>query len=253
MLGNTAKTLSVCMLVLSVIGCGPSIYTKVRFEYSTLDSSKAIQADGGITVERVSQNPVQPPEIFFANVQKCDPQTGRLIVEPQVLGGPQPVMEKVSILPEGCMLEKINITNKTGHVVRLNTAVISAFDPANNSFPMLTKEEISAKLFSSLGLCNTNTGAQLVNQLNMVKLLDKNTELLPDRTETKYLIYQPQSLQLPGVWKLTLYDVPVETSPAGQVTKTVNFSLESVCKQFKDTYKQEPFKKPVLTGTEEVK
>jgi hypothetical protein len=77
-------------------------------------------------------------------------------------------MKKELALPKGAMIEKIAITNNTGHVVRLNTTVIAAFDPAGNQYDMLSKQEIASYLMQERPCPNTR---QLANQLNLVKFI----------------------------------------------------------------------------------
>jgi hypothetical protein len=148
-------------------------------------------------------------------------------------------------------LEKIGITNNTGHIIRLNSTVITGFDPADNQYNTLSKEEIASYLNQQRPCPSTQ---QLVNQLNLVKLISKNTELLPNRTTTGYVLYKPLDVKIPGVWKLSFYEIPVETNSAGIPTKTVNFEFKSLCKKYEDTYRQDsPFAKPVVISTKEIK
>ncbi len=233
-------------LIAVIVGCGPTTFTRVRVDFQQYDKNEDKQTREGITIERHDLKEA-PPE-FYANVQVCDPDTGRLRFDFY----DKPIMEKTLVVPRGVMIDKISITNKTGHIVRLNSTIIAVFDPADNQFNMLDKQEIFSYLIQERLCPNTRQTRQLQNQLNIIKLIDRNTELLPNRTTTGYLMYKPHDTNIPGIWKLSFYELPVETNAAGAVTKTVNFDFRSVLKKYIDTYKQEnAFAKPVKVSTEE--
>lgn len=219
-------------LIVSVmlIGCGPTTFTRVRFSQEPYSPSENKQTKEDITIE-IKNLDSFPPE-FIANIQKCDTTDGKLYVD----SNGEPVMEKTIALPKSSTLQKISITNKTGHIVRLNSTVIAAFDPADNQYDTLSKQEIASYLMQERPCPNTQ---RLINQLNLVKIINRNTELLPNRTLTGYLVYKPHDPNLPGIWKLSFYEVPVETDAAGKVTKTVNFDFRRVVKKHIDTYKRD--------------
>ncbi|MFV9645594.1 MAG: hypothetical protein ACNYWU_07230 [Desulfobacterales bacterium] len=237
--------LLMAVLVSLLVGCGgPTTFTRIRSGFEPFAGDENKKTDSGITIERYDLNEI-PPE-FYATVQDCDPKDGKLYVNNRR----EPVMKKQIALPNHSMVEKIAITNNTGHVVRLNSTVITAFDPADNRYDTLSKEEIASYLQQERPCPNT---PQLANQLNLVKLISRNTELLPNRTTTGYLVYKPHDTSMPGVWKLSFYELPVEANAAGIPTKTVNFDFRSVCKKYEDTYRREStFATPVKISTKEI-
>jgi hypothetical protein len=234
------------LLVCLLAGCGTSTFTRTRLEFSPLNDGGNKQTKNKITFERHDVKTI-PPE-FIATIPECDGRTGEIKLDPI---SKKPYTTKITALPSGSMLEKISITNNTGHVVRLNSAVISAFDPADNQYQMLSKDEILSYLYQQFPCPPSQSG--LANQVRLYRLIDRNTELLPNRTTTGYLVYKPADVTMPGVWKLAIYDLPVETNAAGTVVKTLNFELKSVAKMYKDTYTQEFLKPPVKISTVEVK
>jgi len=230
--------------LIALIGCGPTTFTKEKFRYQSYDKNENKQIKEGITIENI---PIEstPPEMI-ANVQDCDPSDGKLYVDSRG----EPVMKKRIILPKNAMFYKIAITNNTGHVVRLNSTVIALFDPADNQFDSLSKNQLSAYLMQERPCPNTN---QLINQLNLIKLIGRNTELLPNRTTTGYVIFKPHNLKIPGVWKLSFYELPVETNAAGVVSKTVNFDFRTILKKYIVTYQRDnPLADAVEISTKEV-
>ena len=232
----------------TAFGPEPAIttFTRTRIELSPLNNKGNIQTQDKITFERHTIKDI-PPE-FIATIPECDKTTGSIKIDPI---NNRPYTKQTRALPSGSFLEKISITNNTGHVVRLNSAVISAFDPADNQYQMLSKDEILSYLYQQFPCPPSQSG--LANQVRLYRLIDRNTELLPNRTTTGYLVYLPVDGTMPGVWKLTIYDLPVKTNEAGAVVKTVNFELKSVAKVYKDTYTQEFLKPPVKISTVEVK
>jgi len=236
--------LCITVVLTALVGCGPTTFkqTRIAFEPYANDGNK--KTDSGITIERYNLTEI-PPE-FYTTIQSCDPTDGKLYVDSYR----KPIMERELALPKGTRIEKIAITNTTGHIVRLNTTVIAVFDPADNQYNTLSKEEIASYLMQERPCPNTN---QLVKQLNLVKLISRNTELLPNRTTIGYLVYKPYDLSIPGIWKLSFYELPVETNTAGIPTKTVNFEFKNLCKKYIDTYRRESaFATPVKISTEEI-
>ena len=234
----------VVCLAFILVGCGPTTFTRTRIAFEPYAQDENKKTDFGITIERYDLDKI--PAEFYTTIQDCNPANGKLYIDSYG----EPVMKKELALPKNAMVEKIAITNNTGHVVRLNTTVITAFDPADNQYNTLSKQEIASYLMQERPCPNTK---QLANQLNLVKLIDRNTELLPNRTTTGYLVYKPYDPSIPGVWKLSFYELPVETNAAGIPTKTVNFNFRSVCKKYTDTYRREnAFATPLKISTEEL-
>ncbi|KAF0152904.1 MAG: hypothetical protein FD143_832 [Ignavibacteria bacterium] len=225
------------------VGCGASTYTSERYELAPYSSEESKQTKDNITIERVPLNEI--PEEFKALVQGCN-ASGQLLVK----SGNEPHMVYEYALPRGGYLEKLHITNNTGHVIRLNNSVIVAFDPANNQYPIKTKEEIKALLQQERPCPSTS---QLESRITTLKFFERNTELLPNMTTTGYIYYKPQDWRIPGTWKLSIFDFPVETEASGVVKKAITFEMRSVVKKYIDTYKVEFMKQPEKVSSEEVK
>ncbi|MHB1685950.1 MAG: hypothetical protein ACYCVH_01010 [Ignavibacteriaceae bacterium] len=230
-------------LLFGFVGCGASTYTTDRYEFSPYSPTESKQTKENITIERVDLKKM-PAELTMV-VQGCN-ASGQLLVN----NLNQPYMVDEYIVPKNGLLEKLLITNNTNHVIRFNNTVMVAFDPAGNQYPIMSKDEIKAQLQQERPCPSTN---QLINKLNTIKFFDRNTELLPNMTTAGFIYYMPQDMRIPGTWKLTIYDFPVETDASGVVKKTIAFDFRSVEKKFKDTYKKEFLGQPERISTEEVK
>ena len=224
------------------IGCSGS-YIADRYEFSPYSPTESKQTKENITIERVDLKEI-PAELKMV-VQGCN-ASGQLLVD----GEQKPYMVDEFILPKNGLVEKLLITNNTDHVIRLNNTVMVAFDPAGNKFPDHVRNEIVAQLYQTRSCPSTQ---QLTNRINTTKFFDRNTELLPNMTTAGFIYYIPQDWRIPGTWKLTIYDFPVETEASGVVKRTIAFDFRTVIKKFRDTFTTAFGKEPERISTEEVK
>lgn len=246
---EVGKRLVLCLLLVTsllAMACGPQISKQVRYEWQDYNAAESKQTSEGITVEN---KPVKEfPPTFYVTVQDCDKNTG----SPYVDDYKKPVMAKVPVTAPGQFWFQVAVTNNTDHVVRLNSVVIRFFDPASNQFEPLSKDDIAADYSSTRGACLVQA-SQGTSQIKSIKLVDRNAELLPNTTITGWLAFKPDKLDIPGVWKLSIYEVPVATDEAGKVTKTTKFEIRQVVKKFVDTYRSEnAFSPSKLVETQEV-
>jgi len=231
-----------CLVLAS--GCGPMIFTRTHMERLPYNASEYRQEKSGLIVEYKEQKNL-PPE-FNVNVQSCDKQN-----QPLVNSKGAPVMTSMFVLPQGCLLFKYDITNNTDHVVRLNSAVIRLFDPAGNDYEPLDKDSLTQLILSEQRCQSIQTA--VLPKIKLMKLIGKNSELLPDLTTKGYLVFKPANQNLPGTWALRLYEIPVKTDAAGRVTQTEKFEVRSILKKFIYTYRKESlFARAVKIDTREV-
>ncbi len=149
------------------------------------------------------------------------------------------------------MVEKLAIANNTSHIVRLRGAVIAMFDPADNQYEALDRDQV-ASLLGQQHPCASPLG--FVNSLKLVKSIDRNSEILPNRSVSGYIFFSPAQQKMPGIWKLSLYEVPVQTNSAGDVTQTVQFDFRTEAKRYQDVYQRDSLVAPPrLIRTDEVK
>lgn len=207
------------------------------------DKAENSQTKDGITVEN---KPVKElPSTFYATVQDCY-QDGR----PAVDQAGQRIMAKVQFHRTGQLWYQVAITNGTEHVVRLNSVVMRLFDPAGNQWEPLSKDELASEFQANFPCPSAN---QALTQFRSVKLIDRNSEILPHTTLTGWFAFKPTDWRVPGMWKLAVYEVPVAVDDAGRVTKTTRFEIRQVVKKFIDTFRKEgAFSSPQLVDSKEV-
>ncbi len=236
-------TWSLVLLAVAAFGCGPINSTRHRYTFTPYAASEYRQSKDGLIVELEDINRI--PENFFATVQACNGMV------PLVDQYGAPVTERICLVPPGHIIEKASITNNTGHVVRLNQATVRLFDPAGQQYEWLGYEEVQAALLSARPCSTTSAG---LNQLRLVKLFNRNIEIVPDTTFTGYLMFHPANGgAMPGTWKFSFYELPVKTNDAGQPVKTTRFEIRTVLKHYVDYYRQDSvLAPPVLVRSEEL-
>lgn len=217
------------LFMLFISGCGPIVSQQTRFEWKPYDKNEYKQEKDGVIVEIKERK--EFPDTFYAQVQACNEYGQPLITTDQT-----PVMEKVKFASANQYWEQLAITNNTDHVLRLNQVVIRLFDPAGNQNEPISKDDLIAQ-FSANRPCTSSN--QAVNQFRLIKIIDRNVEILPSTTFTGWLAFTPPSLQTPGIWKLAVYEVPAKVDESGKVTKTTKFELKTFLKKYSETYRQE--------------
>ena len=70
--------------------------------------------------------------------------------------------------------------------------------------------------------------------------------LLPGETVEKYLYFKPATANIPGIWKLSLWEIPVMTDAAGRANETGHFHAVAKVKKWETTLERSeengPFK-----------
>jgi len=231
--------------MISITGCGQQTFTKVRFVNVPYSEEQDKQTKEYMTIKRYHIK--STPKELIARVPKCDKKTNMNVLDSQG----RPVIETALVIPAGCWIEKIGITNNTRHIIQLDKITAILFDPAGNAYDMLTKEEIG----SYINVQRPCSGSQLlIDQLNIIKFITPDKNLLPNITTTGYLLFKPQKTTIEGAWKLSLYNVPCNMDDAGKVIDKADFEFISIVKKYEDTYIKEGYlKNPVKSSTQEIK
>lgn len=256
---------------LALAGCLTLPPQKVmEYESKPYSASEFVQVKDGLKVELIggpaivgNSNPL-PPE-FVRSAIKCDSSGKPLygsgdprIVNPADGGRPKLAVplfnvaaqtEEVRILQPGMWVQKLTITNQTGHVIRLNTAVVRLFDPSGTQATPIALDEIKAYLLGSR-FCPTTR--DVVASLTGLSLLNREVEIVPRTSFTGFVVFRPQQ-PVPGVWKLAIYELPTQTNAAGQVVKTTQFEIRSVLQRYEATYETEFGKPPRLVQRTEAR
>jgi len=238
------------LAALPAVGCGPTLSTSVRTETALAPGNTGTLSKDGLTIE--VPNLKQMPEVFRVEVAACDVD-GKPVVD-ALSGGVGTTT--VTALPATGELYQIKLTNQTDHVVRLQGSVIRLFDPAENQIEPQSKEEVVATATrpSSLaqqGACPA-AAAKVTDALTTVRFIGPNTELLPGTTTTGYLSFLPANTQLPGTWKLSLYEIPVKVDAAGTAVAKTRFDFVYLRKKIQETYSQELMGDRKLVSSKEV-
>jgi hypothetical protein len=233
---------------LLAVGCGPTLSTSVRTETALAPGSTGMLSKDGLTIE--VPNLTQMPEVFRVEVPVCG-RDGNPMVDSGVV-----TMQTITALPAAGELYQIKLTNQTDHVVRLQGAVIRLFDPAENQIEPQSKDEVVATATrpSSLakqGAC-PSAAAKVTDALTTVRFIGPNTELLPGTTTTGYLSFLPANTQLPGTWKLSLYEVPVKVDAAGSTVAKTRFEFVYLRKKIQDSFSQEMLGERKLVSSKEI-
>lgn len=222
--------------------CGTSLVKRDRFEWTQYDKNAWQQEKDGVLVEN---RPVTSlPATFVATTQACT-QDGRLIIDQ---AGAK-VMERISVAQPGQIWYQVAITNNNDNIIRLDRAVIRLTDPAGNMMEPLSKDDVNSLLLAARPCPSTH---ETLPTFASIKMLTRNAELLPGTTTTAWLAFKPANIRIPGVWKLTLYEIPTATNDAGDVSRRTQFELRTLRKRFIDTYEVGMFKSDKLVNTEEV-
>jgi len=240
-----------------LVACGPKYSEEIRFTWEVRKDDNVVEKDG-IKIEH----------ILSQNINKSFFSRGKIIgLHDMQVTGSCKNSEGNSYTVNGWLptetmvIVKLQITNNTDKVIRLNNSVIRMFDPAGNQHEPVDKGHIKSEYENDIQRQATKASVdctdliQKGSSVGRLKLLEKNTELLPNLTWTGYVVFDTQSddvMKLPGNWKLAIYDVPTEVDESGKVTRTSRFEVVFIVKKFKDFYKQEFAKDEVKLKTEEV-
>lgn len=211
-------------------GCGmfgPTVNKTMRVEFKPYDAKEFRQEREGVIVEYKEIKELPPA--LIATVQACSKDTFLPLVDSKN----NPIMEQIALASPGQVWDQVVLTNNTDHVLRLNQVIIRRFDPAGNEFEPLSKNDLLGMLLTNRPCMSTQ---KAVPQFKLVKMLDRNTEVLPKTSVTGWIAFQPAATDLPGTWKLAIYEVPVQTDEAGKVIKTTSFEIRSIAKKFQETY-----------------
>lgn len=222
------------LIATALTACGPMTLTRQSFVFEPHSPAETRQTKEGVTAEIKFVRQIPPS--FVATVQRCD-QNGRLVVDS--LGSP--MNEQVTLNRKGQYWEQVALTNNTDHVLRMNSLVIRLMDPAGNQIEPLTWGDLQSELMA-VRPCPSSMRA--IQQLRVNKVFDRNMEIIPGSTLSFWLAFSPPSLEMPGIWKLALYEVPIRVDGAGRPTRTTQFDMRIVAKQISETVAKSNFLDP---------
>lgn len=237
---------SLCFIIgltMFIVGCAPIISKTTRLEWSPYDQNEDKQEKDGIIVEM--KNAKTFPPSFYVRAQACN-ENGALLVTQNG----EAVMDDVCLVRPGQYWQQVAITNNTDHIIRLNQVVMRLFDPTGNQNEPVSKDDLSSSFIANRPCASSY---QIVEKFKLIKMIDRNIEILPNSTVTGWVAFIPASMSVPGMWKLAVYEIPTKVDDTGKVTKTARFEFRNNLKKYMDTYEQKDMFKPkVLIDSKEV-
>ena len=129
---------------------------------------------------------------------------------------------------------ELTILNSTGHVLKLTRAVVKLQDDRGIIYEPSTRIGLDAMVDTRAQKLAADQVridiAEARGRIKTLKLLDSDLELLPEITEAVYVAFdypEEPATFLAGTHslKLMLYEIPVMTDEAGEVTRTANFEF----------------------------
>jgi hypothetical protein len=222
-------TLAVLASAMVVAACGPATFSRTRTDYAPYSAGELRQEKDGVIVEL--KPGTQLPPSFLATVPKCD-QYGRVIVD----RSGRPIMEQLSVARPNQIWHEVAITNHTDHVIRLNGVVPRLFDPGGTQYEALSRDDVNAQLYRERP-CSSTEQAGFV--LRSIKVFDRNIEIVPGTTSTFWIPFLPASKDMTGVWKFSVYELPVRLDSAGKPIRTTQFHMRLVAKSVTETLRRD--------------
>ncbi|MDD5547310.1 MAG: hypothetical protein PHN74_00155 [Candidatus Pacebacteria bacterium] len=233
--------LAVMVLILSA--CGTFKSELVRYQYVPYNQSELKQTKENVTLEKIDSKTT--PEHFYFSAPKRDAY-GRA----QVDSNGRAIITRGCVRLKGQIWEQFIITNNTNRVLRLGKVSVRLIDPAGNQYYPLTRQDLITATMQVYGISLNEVNTPF----NFVKVIDNLTEVLPNMSFTGWLVFYAPTSEMPGVWKIGIYDMPVKTEESGEVKKVAFFEFNTVLKKFVDIYEQSGmFGKSTLVETKEVK
>jgi len=141
---------------------------------------------------------------------------------------------------------ELNITNNTGHIIKLNRLVSKLKDDAVETYDTMLKSDIIDAIENYSQSWVSKGGGKMLNpaplkaKAQSLKIIDNNFELLPGFTSKGYLVfnfgydfltqsnfnsYYENFLSSKQYLKVLLFEIPVEMDEAGITKKTTNFTF----------------------------
>ena len=218
-------------------------YTEVRYEVVPSPVAGWSDSKGGMTITTRRVHFDSTPKVFLGREYKCviywqgsggQGVWGRTPNEPR-LGLDVEDMVDISLVPPGSVIYEMVFENKTDHVVRLPGAIVSLTDPNSKVYRSLTAKKLLGHLYLDQHRpCPISP--QLTLKLDDLPLADQSLELLPGHATTAYAVFLPQNALEHGVWKLTVYDMPVVIGKAGEPTEVVAMKTETILQKWVDVF-----------------
>lgn len=145
------------------------------------------------------------------------------------------VIEK-NYLPENMIAFKIDIKSDINHVINFEKAYFLLKDPNGNLHKAVS---IGAEEnWSSVNWCATKEQSKkYYDHMNSIYDI-RSTMVLPLDSVEAYVAFAPGNRNIPGDWKLEIYEVPVATNAAGITSITDHFKAKAIVRKWETTFKK---------------
>ena len=210
-------------------------YTEVRYEVVPSPDAGWSDSKGGMTITTRRVHFDSTPKVFLGREYKCVIYWEGYHYNELRVGLDVEEMVEISLVPPGSVIYEMVFENKTDHVVRLPGAIVSLTDPSSKVYRTLTVKKLLGHLYLDQHRpCPISP--QLTLKLDDLPLADQSLELLPGHATTAYAVFLPQNALEHGVWKLTVYDMPVVIGKAGEPTEVVAMKTETILQKWVDVF-----------------
>lgn len=217
-------------------GCTQS-YSEVRYEFQPYEPSQWNTEAGSVKIET---NLIEAtPGIFKAQEYEC--HQGRRsesnIVESYL--DPDDMVD-VTLVPAGSLFYEVKISNNTGHIARFDKAAVTLTDPQDNVYDAMSADRLKALLYIDRHQA-CPMSPQLAVKFEDLALIDRRNELMPGRSVSRYAVFKPKDLKMPGIWRLHVYDMPVTIDQAGEKREVVTLGTQVVLRKLVDVFNRKSF------------
>jgi len=227
--------------MLLVSACAPITRVQTQWDFTPYAPGELKQERDGITVEIGSRSAFKDPS-FAVRVFRCD-RAGRMLVD----GKGQPLIEDTLLAGPGQLWRQVQITNRTRHVLRMNSVVLRLFDPGATQYEPLTLDDVRADL-AARHSCGITPASEAT--MRSVKIFNRNIEVVPETTTGFWVAFKPATLAVEGTWKFAVYEIPSVVDDAGRPTRTTRFEMRIVAKSTQVTTVQDSmFAPPRVVGS----
>ena len=150
-------------------------------------------------------------------------------------GQTQKVVEK-PFLPSNMIAFKVELKSDINHIINFEKSYFLLKDP--NGHMHKAKSITADASWAQQNWCATPEQSKAYQtRMNTVRDMQSSI-ILPKDSQTLYVGFAPNTKEIPGEWKLYMYEIPVTTNAAGITTATDHFNSKVVVKKWETTFKK---------------
>ena len=139
-------------------------------------------------------------------------------------------------LPDNAVVFKVDIKSEINHVLGFEKSYFLLRDPQGNIHK--AKPIVADANWGYINWCATKEQASTYyDRMNSVRDF-QSALVFPKDSYTAYVAFYPQTKDIPGDWKLLMYELPVATNNAGSPISTDHFYSKGIVKKWETTFKK---------------